>query len=71
MRVLVIEADEMLAEFLRDRLSEENFDVEVAASGAEAERLLETESYEVMVLDLSLSDDSGLHALRRGAGKEA
>lgn len=62
MRILVVEEDEMLAEFLRGRLSEENFDVRVAAETGQAERLLEGEAHEVMILDLSLSD--GLELLR-------
>ncbi|MGD0963603.1 MAG: response regulator transcription factor [Candidatus Acidiferrales bacterium] len=65
MRVLVVEPDEMLAEYLRGRLSEENFDVRVTANGIEAQRLLEAETFEVMILDLSLPEESGLHALRQ------
>ena len=71
MRVLVVEEDPMLAEFLRDRLIEEGFEVLLAGSGPDAERLLETETFEVMVLDLSLPDESGLHALRQARAKKA
>jgi two-component system copper resistance phosphate regulon response regulator CusR len=70
MRVLVVEEDPMLAEFLRDRLIEEGFEVLLAGSGPDAERLLETETFEVMVLDLSLPDESGLHALRQARAKK-
>jgi DNA-binding response OmpR family regulator len=63
MRTLVVEGDEMLAEFLRGRLIDENFDVQVAGERERAESLLQTEAYEVMILDLSLSD--GLEVLRR------
>ena len=69
MRVLVVEEDEMLAEFLRGRLSEEGFDARVAASAPEAEALLEAEAFEVMVLDLSLPEESGLHALRQARAR--
>jgi DNA-binding response OmpR family regulator len=69
MRALVVEEDDMLAGFLRDRLSETDFEVRVAANAAEAERLLEAESYDVMVLDLSLPDDSGLQVLRQARAK--
>jgi len=71
MRVLVVEEDPMLAEFLRDRLIEEGFEVLLVGSGPDAERLLETEAFEVMVLDLSLPDESGLHALRQARAKKA
>jgi DNA-binding response OmpR family regulator len=63
MRTLVVEPDEMLAEFLRGRLTDENFEVQVAGESARAENLLQSETHEVMVLDLSLSD--GLHVLRQ------
>jgi DNA-binding response OmpR family regulator len=65
MRVLVVEQDPMLGEYLHDRFSEENFEVRVAPNGREAERLLADEAFEVMVLDLAPPDDSGLHALRQ------
>src|ERR1700690_417919 len=71
MRVLGVEEDPMLAEFLRDRMIEEGFEVLLAGSGPDAERLLETETFEVMVLDLSLPDESGLHALREARAKKA
>jgi DNA-binding response OmpR family regulator len=69
MRVLVVEEDEMLAEFLRGRLSEEGFDAAVAASAPEAEALLEADAFEVMILDLSLPEESGLHALRQARAR--
>jgi len=69
MRVLVVEQDEMLAEFLRERLAEENFEVRVATSASEAERLWEAEADEVMILDLSLPEESGLRALRQARAR--
>ncbi len=36
MRVLVVEEDEMLADYLRSRLSEDDFEVRVAADAVEA-----------------------------------
>ena len=60
MPILVVEEDEMLAEFLRGRLSEEGFDVRVASERGQAERLLEGEDQEVMILDLSPSDGRDL-----------
>jgi len=68
MRILVVEADEMLAEFLRGRLLEETFEVNVACEGSQAEHLLESENYEVMILDLSLA--GGLDVLRRARARK-
>lgn len=69
MRVLVVEEDEMLADYLRSRLSEDDFEVRVAADAAEAERLFQTEEYSVMVLDLSLPGSAGIHVLREARAK--
>jgi DNA-binding response OmpR family regulator len=63
MKILVVEGDEILADFLRGRLVEEKFDVEIATDRTRAEDLLQADAYEVMILDLSLSD--GLELLRR------
>jgi DNA-binding response OmpR family regulator len=64
MHILVVEDEPMLAEFLRDRLVEDDFSARVAGNVAEAESCLENESYEVMVLDLSLAAEQGLPLLR-------
>jgi DNA-binding response OmpR family regulator len=69
MRVLAVEEDEMLADYLRGRLSEDNFEVHVAANATEAQRLLDTEEYAVMVLDLSLPEGAGIHVLREARAK--
>jgi len=63
MRILVVEGDEILAEFLRGRLIEEQFDADIATDRSRAEDLLQSDAYEAMVLDLSLSD--GLELVRR------
>lgn len=62
--ILVVEDDPMLAEFLRDRLLEDSYTAQVAGNAAEAERYLENETHEVMVLDLSLPAEQGLTLLR-------
>src|SRR5258708_2069970 len=63
MKVLVVERDEMLADFLRGRLVDEKFDVEIAADRSRAEEFLRTDACELMILDLSLND--GLELLRQ------
>jgi len=63
MKVLVVERDELLADFLRGRLADEKFDVEMATDRSRAEELLRTDAFELMILDLSLSE--GLELLRR------
>lgn len=63
MKVLVVERDELLADFLRGRFVDEKFDVEMATDRKRAEELLRTDAFELMILDLSLSE--GLELLRR------
>jgi DNA-binding response OmpR family regulator len=63
MRILVVEQDEMLAEFLRERLSEEAFEVHLTRDASRTQALLHAEQFETMILDLSLPE--GLETLRR------
>jgi two-component system, OmpR family, copper resistance phosphate regulon response regulator CusR len=64
MRILVAEDDAPLAEFLRQRLQQEQFSVQVASSGAEAEQLACDEAYDLVLLDLNLPGADGLDVLR-------
>jgi two-component system copper resistance phosphate regulon response regulator CusR len=62
MRMLVVEEDELLAEFLRERLAEETFEVRVANRRDQAQPLLESEAFDGMVLDLNIPE--GVELLR-------
>ena len=53
MRILVAEEDAPLAEFLHQRLQQEQFAVEVAADGPEATRLAANQSYDLVILELA------------------
>src|SRR5216684_6529768 len=64
MRILVAEDDAPLAEFLHQRLQQEQFAVQVVSSGAEAERLACDQAYDLVLLDLNLPGDGGLDVLR-------
>jgi len=64
MRILVAEDDVPLAEFLRERLREEQFSVELVSDGREAEELASNESYDLVLLDLNLPGTDGLDILR-------
>lgn len=63
MRILVAEDDVPLAEFLNQRLQQEQFEVEVVRSGAEAQRLATQQNYDAMVLDLKLPEKDGIDVL--------
>jgi DNA-binding response OmpR family regulator len=65
MRILVAEDDAPLAEFLHQRLVQEQFTVQVVSDGMEAQRLVAEQSYDLVLLDLSRpGQTSGLDVLR-------
>lgn len=64
MRILVAEDDAPLAEFLHQRLEQEQFAVQVAADGREAERLASAQPYDLVLLDLNLPGLAGLDVLQ-------
>jgi len=53
MRILVAEDDAPLAEFLHQRLLQEQFAVQMVSTGPEAQRMASDQSYDVVVLDLN------------------
>lgn len=72
MRTLVIEDDPTVGNFVKRGLEEQRWQVDLVASGDEGERLAETGSYDVIVLDMRLPGKSGMEVLRdlRGRGFE-
>ncbi|HCB12854.1 MAG TPA: DNA-binding response regulator [Gammaproteobacteria bacterium] len=65
MRLLLVEDDALLSDRLRVELEQAGFAVDVAADGADAEFMGESEPYHVIVLDLGLPGRPGLDVLRR------
>jgi len=64
MRILVAEDDAPLAEFLHQRLLQEQFAVHMASNGVEAEQLACDQAYDLVLLDLNLPGIGGLDVLR-------
>jgi DNA-binding response OmpR family regulator len=64
MRILVAEDDAPLAEFLHQRLEQEQFSVQVVTNGPEAQQLASEQSYDLVLLDLNLTGGEGLEVLR-------
>jgi DNA-binding response OmpR family regulator len=64
MRILVAEDDAPLAEFLHQRLQQEQFAVQVVSNGTEAQRLASDQSYDLVILDLNHPGGDGLDVLR-------
>jgi two-component system copper resistance phosphate regulon response regulator CusR len=64
MRVLVVEDEQKVAEALRDGLQEEHYEVVVERTGEGAFFRVNTENYDVILLDLTLPGRDGLEILR-------
>jgi DNA-binding response OmpR family regulator len=65
MRILIVEDDPKLAEFVARGLRGERFAVDVAGDGLEGERYVQTFEYDLLLLDLLLPQLSGMELLRR------
>ena len=64
MRILVAEDDAPLAEFLHQRLEQEQFSVQVVTNGPEVQQLASDQIYDLVLLDLNLSGSDRLDVLR-------
>jgi DNA-binding response OmpR family regulator len=63
-RVLVVEDEQKVAEALRDGLQEEHYEVVVERTGEGAFFRVNTENYDVILLDLTLPGRDGIEILR-------
>ena len=64
MRVLVVEDEQKVAEALRDGLQQEQYEVVVERTGEGAFFRVNTENYDVILLDLTLPGRDGIEILR-------
>lgn len=65
MKMLVVEDEPEIAELLRFHLAREGFDVTIVQSGRAALRRIETDTPDLVLLDLMLPDLDGLEVCRR------
>jgi two-component system, OmpR family, response regulator TctD len=65
MRILIVEDTEDLAEAIARRLKKLGYAVDLAADGTDADAMLRTETYHLIVLDLMLPGLDGKEVLRR------
>ena len=68
-RLLIVEDDRSIAMGLEYSLRQEGFDVTLCSGVEEASRALETDRYDLAVLDLSLPDGSGYDVCRLAKDK--
>ena len=64
MRVLVVEDEQKVANALREGLESERYEVVVEHSGEGAFFRLNTETFDIILLDLTLPGRDGLHILK-------
>jgi len=64
MRILLLEDDITLRESLRDYLTLEGFDVDIASSAIEAYDMSYENSYDLYLFDINLPDESGFSVLK-------
>lgn len=62
--ILIIEDDHVLGQSVMQGLSEQGYSCTLTSSGIEGADLAANHNYRVIILDLALSDDSGLGVLR-------
>ena len=65
MRLLVVEDEKKVAEFIRRGLDEEGYTVDVAADGEEGLNLALSRGHDLVILDINLPKIEGLEVLRR------
>ncbi len=65
MRLLVVEDDKMIREFLTRALTESGFRVDACAHGSEAETMALEGVHDALVVDLTLPDIDGLELIQR------
>jgi two-component system copper resistance phosphate regulon response regulator CusR len=67
MRILGAEDDAPLADFLRQRLVLEQFAVQLASDGTEAQRLATNQTFDLVILDLNLPELEGWRSCETSA----
>jgi DNA-binding response OmpR family regulator len=65
LRILIVEDDRKLAEFVARGLRAERFAVDLAANGCDGESYVNSYAYDLLILDLMLPQLSGTEVLRR------
>ena len=63
--ILVVDDDAAIRDLVREYLSEHDYKVSVAETGAEMDKVLDAEHVDLVILDLKLPDEDGLAIARR------
>lgn len=63
--ILIVDDDEGIRETMSDILKEKNFNVQTACNGLEALKILESESFEAILMDLRMPGLDGIETSKR------
>ena len=64
-KILVVDDDRSICKLMGSILEMESYPFRVATSGEQARRAMDEEQFDILVSDIYLGDDSGLHLLER------
>ena len=64
-RILVVDDDELVLVALRELLAPEGYEVDTVSGGAEALKRLESQSYDLLMLDIIMPEMDGLTLCRK------
>lgn len=64
-RILVVDDEKSMREFLEIMLSQEGYDVTLAESGNKACRILDTDSFDLVITDIKMKDVDGIDVLKK------
>lgn len=70
MRILVVEDDEKIAAFIKKGLQEESYSVDVTENGYEAIYMIETNHYDIVLLDLMIHGLNGIEVCKNIRAKD-
>ena len=65
MRILLVEDEDDIQSFLKQALSEADYQVDLAPDGKSAEKLALAHSYDILIVDLGLPDQDGITLILR------
>lgn len=65
MRILIIDDERILTDFLKPSLEDEGYTVDIAEDGKDGYYLAETNGYDLIILDLNLPKESGCDICRK------
>lgn len=60
MKILIIDDDEKVLEFIRNRLMNNNCDVDIAVDGTSGSYIARTNHYDLIIIDCALPDKNGI-----------